>query len=83
VVLASPDRVEGVRTFIEAHGVELPTLIDNESVYATYDREAVGEVHAPYPLHVVIDGNQVIRHLSVDSDPDAIVTVLEVLLEEL
>lgn len=83
MVLASPDRIEGVRNFIEAHDVSLPTLIDTESVYETYNREAIGETHAPYPLHVVIDGERVIRHLSVDSDPDAVVAVLEGLLDEL
>ena len=38
--------------------------------------------HAPFPLHVVIDGDGVIRHLSVEADPDAIAAVLEGLLDE-
>jgi len=80
-VLASPDPEGMVRDFLSAHDVELTTLLDNEGVYRRYDRDALGESHAPYPLHVVVDRDGVIRHLSTDSDPDAIVGVLHGLLE--
>jgi len=72
-----------VREFIEAHDVALPALLDNEYIYGTYDRDAIGDTYAPFPLHVVLDGDRVIRHLSVESDPDAIVAVLEAMLDEL
>lgn len=81
VVLASPDPEGMVRDFLAEHHVALPTLLDDAGVYRRYDRDALGETHAPYPLHVVVDGDGTIRHLSTDSDPDAIVATLRSLLD--
>jgi len=82
-MLASPENEVMVREFVDAHNLEPLTLLDNERIYGSYDRTAIGETYAPYPLHVVLDGSHTIRHLSVESDPDAIVVVLEELLAEL
>lgn len=79
-VLASPDPEPTVRTFLEEHEVPMTTLLDTGGVYRSYDRDELGESEAPYPLHVVIDGEGVVRYLSTESDPAEVVAELTRLL---
>lgn len=81
-MLASPDELSIVRDFLAETGVTMPALIDDQGIYASYDRRSLGEASAPYPLHVVLDRDHVIRHLSIDSDPVETVRVLSELLDE-
>lgn len=80
-MLASPDDLGIVRDFLAETGVTMPALLDDQGVYAGYDRGSLGEASAPYPLHVVIDGDGVIRHFSIDSDPAETVRVIAALLD--
>jgi peroxiredoxin len=80
-VLASPDDLGIVRDFLTETGVTMPVLLDDQGIYASYDRRSLGESSAPYPLHVVLDGDHVIRHLTIDSDPVETVRVISELLD--
>ncbi len=79
-MLASPDSPSIVRTFLDEMNVGMVTLMDDAGIYEGYDRRALGESLAPYPLHVVLDADHTVRHLSTDSDPRETVAALEGLL---
>ena len=81
--LITPDPQGPVDRFISEAEVTLPVLLDaNRRSYISYDQDELGEVYSPYPLHVVIDGEGVIRHLSTESEPETVRAVIDALLEE-
>ena len=75
---------DAARRFLEDAGVTLPCLLDRDrAVYTSYDRDVLGETYAPYPVHVVVDGDGAIRHLSDASDPAEVRAVIDALLAEM
>ena len=82
VWLMSPDKEGPVRTFIGESGGALRVVLDDQGLYGRYDRATLFETYAPYPLHVVLDGEGVIRWMSTESEPQAVREVIEGLLAE-
>lgn len=62
--------------------VELPTLFDgNGTVYRSYP-QGEAEAYAPFPVHVIIDQQGVIRYLDYQYDADAVRRSIDELLAE-
>jgi len=65
-------------------GITLPVLLDGEgSAYWSYDHGEAGLVSAPYPVHVVVDGEGVIRLFSRESELDLVIDAVQAALEAL
>ncbi len=81
--LASPDSKGEVTWFAQEYGLEIPVLLDpDRSVLDAYDLSEAGTRTGPYPVHVVVDEEGIVRFLSVESDLAEIRTVIEDLLAE-
>ncbi len=64
-------------------GVTLPVLLDLDgSSYRSYRFESGGGT-APFPVHVVVDGDGYITYLSAQSNPELVRTAVEDALDRL
>jgi peroxiredoxin len=69
VLLVNPvDDQYTAADFLTQADVTLPCLLDEEGLYGGYPRPGA---YGPYPLHVLIDADGVIRYLSSQYDPQA------------
>lgn len=69
IYVATPDNEAQALYFLQENEVTLPLLLDPTRVLKNaYDLSEAGEQSAPYPIHVVIDADGIVRLLSVDSD---------------
>lgn len=83
VWLVNPeDGLDRTYEFLDGADVELPSLIDTGGeIYRRYPRgEATS--YAPFPVHVIIDQEGVIRYLSYQYDADALRRTIDELLAE-
>ena len=61
----------------------LPVLLDREdSLYSAYSLYEAGMGYGPFPLHVIIDRDGVIRYFSRQYDAGAVKAQIEALLAE-
>lgn len=74
------DDVETAADFLEEADVPLRCLLDDAGVYETYPRDE--SAFAPYPLHVLIDADGVIRYLSYRYDPITAQAAIDAVLAE-
>lgn len=59
----------------------LPTLMDEgATLYNGYG--GLPDAYAPYPVHVIIDQDGVIRYLAATNDPDRVRSEIQALLDE-
>ncbi len=78
------DVFEASWSFIAEAGVTLPVLLDLEgSYYGSYAESEAGEPVPSFPLHVVVDGEGVIRYLSRENHPDQVRDAIRAALEDL
>jgi len=72
-----------VTYFTQLYGLELPVILDpSRTLIDAYDLSEAGERTGPYPIHVVVDAQGIVRFLSVESDLTEIREVIEALLAE-
>ncbi len=81
VWLVNPqDTLERTHDFVGGARVTLPVLFDSgASLYRSYSRSD-GSSYAPYPVHVIIDQDGVIRYLAYQYDAVAIRDTIDGLL---
>jgi peroxiredoxin len=71
-LVSAGDPYEQALAYLQEAGTTLPCLLDtDESLYRRYDRREGGEIHAPFPLQVVIDREGRITYLANQYDADA------------
>jgi peroxiredoxin len=70
--------------FAESYDIQLPMLMDTDmSIYMSYSRaEADLEEYAPFPVHVLIDRDGIIRYLEFRTDAEEIRRTIDLLLSE-
>ena len=74
---------ESAWSFIDEQGVTLPVLLDTDrALYSSYSRTEAKSGSAPYPLHVIIDRNGIVRYLSYRYDAAEVVSQIRTLLAE-
>jgi len=75
------DGAERTAGFLAGAGVELPALLDTGgALYRSYPR-AEAQGFAPYPVHVVIGPDGVIRYLAFQYDAVALRAAIDDLLD--
>ncbi len=78
------DSFEQSYGWVAQAGITLPVLLDRDSTaYRGYAGSEGGFTYAPYPLHVVVDGDGVITYLSVNSNPEFVRDAVEAALDRL
>lgn len=76
------DPYDQVLAYLQEAGTTLPCLLDtDESMYRRYDRREGGEIHAPFPLQVVIDRDGRITYLANQYDADAARAAIQAALD--
>ena len=82
VLLANAGDGSGlIQSFLQEANTTLSSLMDQQqSVYGHYRPTA--ESYAPFPLHVVIDGDGIIRYLRTQYDAQAVRDAIDAILEE-
>ena len=76
------DSLDEAYVFVGDPGVRLPVLFDTGGdLYRSYFYDGI-EPWAPFPIHVVIDREGVIRYLAFQNDPPAMRAVIDGLLGE-
>ena len=73
-----PDPIEDLEAFVSAFQITFPILLDSGNVTATYRQN--GAI-SPFPLDYVIDQTGRVAYYRTEYDPDAMVAVIEDLLE--
>ncbi len=72
------DAMETAYDWLGASSISLPCALDtDETIYRSYGD---GDNFAPFPLHVVLDGDGVITYLAWQYDHDALTTALDAAL---
>ncbi len=83
-LVAVEDPFELTWSWVGEAGVTLPVLQDHDgAAYGAYSDEEAGEPDPPFPLHVVVDGDGVIRYLSRENTPDQVRDAIDQALEAL
>ncbi len=78
VYLATPDPKEKALRFLEENEVSIPVILDSDiAVFQAYDLSEAPWTTAPYPLHVVIDAEGIVRVLSTESHLTEILEAIE------
>ena len=76
------DNVDRTVDFVGGADVRLPTLFDDGgALYQGYPR-AEGQAFAPFPVHVIIGPQGVVRYLEFQYDAGAVRSTIDTLLEE-
>ena len=65
--------------FLQEANAELPCLLDDADIYSSYPRQGA---YAPFPVHVLIDGDGVIQYLSFQYEPQSAHAAIERVLAE-
>lgn len=77
------DSFEVAWEFADENAVGLPILLDtDETAYRSYTRTEHTDDFAPFPVQVVIDREGVVRYLSFQHDPDAVIATIDALIAE-
>ncbi len=78
------DAFEQTYAWIGEAGVTRPILLDLEGTnYESYSESGAASDGPPYPLHVVVDGDGIIRYLSRENHPDEVREAIQAALESL
>lgn len=76
------DGLEQASKWVNQAGITDPVVLDSEKdVYDLYFRYP-GETYAPYPVHVVIGKDGVVRYLAFQYDAQSLTAVIEAALAE-
>ena len=73
------DDYDNAVNFLQEAGAEQPCLLDDTNLYGQYPRH---DSFAPFPVHVLIDREGVIRYLSFQLEPQAAHAAIEAVLSE-
>ena len=65
---------------IDSYQVSTPCLLGTDELYATYPR--MEDAFSPYPVHVVIDREGVVRYLANQYDAEALRAAITAALAE-
>ena len=82
VYLATPDPKDKALAFLEENEITIPVILDEDiRVFQAYDLSEAPDKAAPYPVHVVIDAEGIVRVLSTESHLSEILEAIEGLRE--
>jgi len=81
ILANAEDSQDSAYNFLSQYELEAPCLLDSDKeLYSAYHRSS--DVFAPFPLHVVIDRNSIIRYLGFQNDSSSVLAKINELLAE-